>query len=212
MKSINTQFLTALILAGGGSSRMGQDKALLEVNGRSILENLCLTAAGITDRVYIITPWTERYQSIVPSGCHLLREVVPQGESKRPGPLLGFVQGLAQVETEWVLLLACDLPFLTATELKIWVSYLPWIPEDIIAFLPRGVKGWEPLAGFYRRHALPLLEDFISEGGKSFQSWLKQQRVEELPIADRNVLFNCNTPQDFQKVGIERLMAMSNEQ
>lgn len=197
---MNTQSLTALILAGGGSSRMGRDKALLELNGVSLLANLCLAAESVTDRVYVITPWAERYHPLVPSACQFIREVIPQENSKPQGPLFGFVQGLAQVQTEWVLLLACDLPFITATELKLWVSYLPNIPDNIIAFLPRGIKGWEPLAGFYRRSAKPLLEDFIAQGGKSFQPWLQQQQVAELVVTKPQVLFNCNTPQDWLKI------------
>jgi molybdopterin-guanine dinucleotide biosynthesis protein A len=179
---------------------MGQDKALLEVNGRPLLENLCLAASSVTDRVYVVTPWVERYQEIVPPQCGFVREFIPEGEGKPQGPLFGFVQGLARVETEWVLLLACDLPYLTARELKLWISYLPDVPKDMIALLPRGVKGWEPLAGFYRLISLTLLEDFIAGGGKSFQPWLKEQKVEELGISDRQVLFNCNTPEDFQRL------------
>ena len=59
-------------------------------------------------------------------------------------------------------------------------------------------KGWEPLSGFYRVDCLPLLNNYINQGGTSFQSFLNQHLIEELFIGDRTLLFNCNTPEDLQ--------------
>jgi molybdopterin-guanine dinucleotide biosynthesis protein A len=116
------------------------------------------------------------------------------------GPLVGFAQGLAQVETDWVLLLACDLPQLQVKVLQHWAAGLEKTAEDAIALLPRHPKGWEPLCGFYRRQCLPMLTKFISDGGRSFQHWLTQHPVEELPVSDTQIFFNCNTPADLERV------------
>jgi molybdopterin-guanine dinucleotide biosynthesis protein A len=110
---------------------------------------------------------------------------------------VGFAQGLAQVRTDWVLLLACDLPGLKAAVLQTWVQELAQVPETAVAYLPRHPKGWEPLCGFYRRRCLSALTDFIAAGGRSFQTWLSQQLVQELVLDEVQVLFNCNTPHDL---------------
>ncbi|HEY9661833.1 MAG TPA: NTP transferase domain-containing protein, partial [Allocoleopsis sp.] len=106
-----------------------------------------------------------------------------------------------QAQTEWVLLLACDLPYLQAKVLQDWASQLPAVAASTIALLPQNPQGWwEPLCGFYRLHCLPDLEVFIAQGGRSFQGWLATQKVQPLPLANPQMLFNCNTPQDFSQI------------
>ncbi|MBD1880093.1 molybdenum cofactor guanylyltransferase [Coleofasciculus sp. FACHB-T130] len=198
--------LTAIVLAGGKSSRMGRDKALISVKGVPLIRRVCEVAQACASKVYVVTLWIERYQDIVPSTCKLIREVGTgephsfSNDEKPQGPLIGFAQGLAPVQTEWVLLLACDLPNLKEEVLQNWVQHLPEVPEDCIAFLPRHPKGWEPLCGFYRRRCLPSLTEFINKGGRSFQQWLSQHPVQELPLTERSLLFNCNTPADLEQV------------
>jgi molybdopterin-guanine dinucleotide biosynthesis protein A len=191
--------LTAIILAGGQSSRMGRDKAFILFAGVPFLTRICQTAQGVASQVFVISPWRSRYQSLIPQGCQFLQEIQPE-ENQSAGPLIGFSQALPQVKTEWVLLLAQDLPYLTSEILQEWSSNLPNISPDAIALLPRSKKGWEPLSGFYRGDCLPLLNAYIKEGGNSFQGFLNQYLVEELFIGDRALLFNCNTPEDLKSL------------
>ena len=195
-----TVSLSVIVLAGGQSSRMGRDKALIALHGVPLLRQICEVAQNCATKVYVVTPWPERYQGILPDTCEVIREVPLPGETKPHGPLVGFAQGLAQVETDWVLLLACDLPQLQVKVLQHWAAGLEKTAEDAIALLPRHPKGWEPLCGFYRRQCLPMLTKFISDGGRSFQYWLAQHPVEELPVSDTQIFFNCNTPADLERV------------
>ncbi|MBD2255380.1 molybdenum cofactor guanylyltransferase [Nostoc parmelioides] len=183
--------LTAIVLAGGQSSRMGQDKALITVQSVPLLQFVCNIAASCADTVYIVTPWPERYEHLVLTGCKFLPEAATQG------PLIGFAQGLAEVKTEWVLLLACDLPKLRVEVLQEWAANLDSVPEEAIATLPHHAKGWEPLCGFYRRRCLPPLLEFINQGGRSFQQWLQHHSVQVLSLPTPEILFNCNTPEDL---------------
>jgi len=190
--------LSAIVLAGGQSSRMGRDKALIAPKGIPLLRQVCEVALECTGEVYVVTSWPERYQDILPSACQVIQEVPLPGETSPQGPLVGFAQGMAQVMTDWVLLLACDLPYLQADVLQSWVTRLAQVQEEAIALLPRQAKGWEPLCGFYRRQCLPILTEFINQGGRSFQHWLAQNPVEELPVTDEHMLFNCNTLEDLE--------------
>jgi len=197
--------LTSIVLAGGMSSRMGQDKALLTVGGVPLLRIVCDVASALCERVYVVTPWTERYQHLLPSECQFIHEVRRAGDNgdKKKisnSPLVGFAQGLAHVRTDWVLLLACDLPRLQVEVLQSWIGLLGNVKEDAIALLPRDAKGWQPLCGFYRHSCLPALTGFINQGGRSFQRWLSQHPVQEVPVSDRQMLFNCNTPTDLEQV------------
>lgn len=176
---------------------MGRDKAFILFAGVPLLTRICQTAQGVASQVFVISPWRSRYQSLIPQGCQFLQEIQTQ-ENQSAGPLIGFSQALPQVKTEWVLLLAQDLPYLTPEILQEWSSNLKSVSADAIAYLPRSKKGWEPLSGFYRVDCLPLLNAYIKKGGKSFQGFLNQHLVEELFISDRALLFNCNTPEDLQ--------------
>lgn len=195
----NRSELTAIVLAGGKSSRMGQDKALIPIQGVPLLQRVCGIAQSCADVVYIVTPWPERYQDLLLPDCQFIREVPLSGESLAHGPLVGFAQGLAKVKTDWVLLLACDLPRLRVEVLQDWVTRLDSVGDNAIAALAHHPKGWEPLCGFYRRRCLPQLLEFINQGGRSFQQWLQQYSVEVLPLAEPEMLFNCNTPEDLAK-------------
>ena len=187
--------IAAIVLAGGRSSRMGEDKALIKLGDRPLLYQICTLAQECATQVYVVTPWIEKYQAILPKNCQLIPE-----KTRHQGPLRGFAAGLQYVKQEWVLLLACDLPLLTASVVKQWCQSLPTVSSSAIAFLPSSNKGWEPLCGFYRRSCLPLLKTYLEGGGQSFQSWLSSHIVQELPISDRQILFNCNTPEDLKKI------------
>ena len=190
--------ITAIVLAGGKSDRMGQDKALLTVGNKTLLSQVCSVASQVSTTVYVVTPWIEKYQPILSSDCQLIREELVLNAPSN-APIIGFIQGLRLVKTEWVLLLACDLPYLSSSQVKQWSKALTTVLPTEIAFLPRNPKGWEALCGFYRRDCISSLESYIENGGKSFQSWLRQNSVKELVLSDRIYLFNCNTPEDWQK-------------
>lgn len=191
------QFLSAVILAGGKSSRMGQDKALIAWDGIPLLQRVCQVASQCCQQVYILTPWPERYQEIVTDfNDQFLVESNP-GQ----GPLVALAQALAELPTEWILLLACDLPLLQVEIIRDWAARLNNIPDSILATVPQQENFWQPTCGFYRREALPELEKFIQQGGRSFQTWLDQIPVDPILLDERlsNMLFNCNTPQDLKK-------------
>ncbi|MCG6137426.1 MAG: molybdenum cofactor guanylyltransferase [Nostoc sp. LLA-1] len=207
-KTEDSGLLSAIILAGGKSSRMGQDKALMAVEGVPLLQRICSVAADCANTIYVVTPWPERYQHLVLPRCQFIKEVAllladKKAQSQKNqspqthGPLVGFAQGLVQVQTDWVLLLACDLPRLQAGVLQSWAAELDHVEDEPIAALVHHTQGWEPLCGFYRRRCLPLLLEFINQGGRSFQKWLYQHPVKVLPLPASEMLFNCNTPEDW---------------
>ena len=67
--------LTAIVLAGGASSRMGEDKALLTIEGVPLLRIVCDVAIALCDPVYVVTPWIERYQHLLSPKCQFIQEV-----------------------------------------------------------------------------------------------------------------------------------------
>jgi molybdenum cofactor guanylyltransferase len=190
----NSQQLTAIVLAGGKSSRMGTDKALIPIQDVPMLQLVCTAAADCANKIYVVTPWQEHYQHLILPKTEFVREVPLPGETVNQGPLVGFAQGLVHVTTEWVLLLACDMPKLRGAVLREWVNELDGVNDEVIALLPRNDFCWEPLCGFYRSSCLTGLMEFINKGGRSFQKWLELCRVGVLIVKDREMLVDCDTP------------------
>ncbi len=189
--------LAALILAGGQSSRMGEDKALISYNGVAILQHVYQVAAACTENVYVLSPWNERYQQILSPKCKYLIESQPGR-----GPLFGFAEGLSQIPNDWILLLACDLPLLKVEILQGWIERLPQLPSSISALAPQRSVIWEPMCAFYRREVLTELQDFLQAGGRSFQKWFSHICVEALSVDSEIslMLHNCNTPSDLEEI------------
>ncbi|WP_271251946.1 molybdenum cofactor guanylyltransferase [Pseudanabaena sp. Chao 1811] len=197
--------ITAIALSGGKSSRMGRDKALLEINGETLLSQTSRIALQTADSVYIVARSQEQYQSLKIDSQASIHLVLDQ---KFDGALVGFWQGIQAIAkpTDWILLLACDLPNLQSEVLQTWARQLADLPKTAIAYLPTHAanpdesrKQWEPLCGFYRWQCCDSLVEFIEKGGRSFQKWLDTQEVMAIPNAPLSMLFNCNTPDDFHQ-------------
>ena len=189
--------IAVLVLAGGKSSRMGRDKALLEIEGKSLLQRACEVAVSLTSEVYVLTSWPDRYRSTLTKECQFLVEYNPGS-----GPLVALTQGLTEIAAEWILLLACDLPLLEAQIIQNWANQLTTVPISTLAIVPYQNSRWEPLCGFYHRQSLSSLQTFIESGGSSFQVWLSQIAAIPLPVGEREavMLSNCNTLEEFEQL------------
>ena len=189
--------IAVIVLAGGQSSRMGQDKALLEIEGKSLLQRALEVAAAIAPQVYILTAWPDRYRSTLTEESQFLVEYNPGS-----GPLVALTQGLTEIAADWILLLACDLPLLDARIIQNWANQLTDFPQSTLAVVPYQNSRWEPLCGFYRQQSLHSLQSFIDKGGRSFQAWLNQISAIPLPVGEQEsvMLLNCNTLAEFEQL------------
>ncbi|BAY87206.1 molybdopterin-guanine dinucleotide biosynthesis protein A [Calothrix parasitica NIES-267] len=173
---------------------MGTDKALVNYQGKPMLQRVYQVAAACTEQVCILTPWIERYQNILPSDCQYLIESQPG-----KGPVNGFYEGLKQISADWILLLACDLPLLDVEIIQNWINKLPQIPTSTLALVPQRSDIWEPMCGFYRKEIKSELNTFLKSGKRSFQKFLLDVEVEGLEVDEKAdlMLFNCNYPGDL---------------
>lgn len=198
--------ISVLILAGGQSSRMGQDKALLSWQGVPLLTYLCQLSQTLSDYVQVLSPWPDRYASLLPERVENCQEM-----TSGLGPLWALHQGLQHCSGDWLLLLACDMPLLNAARLQQWRSQLITLPSSCLAYVPQTqLKAkpqtaqksrfyWEPLCGFYRRSSQDALTQFLARGGRSFQDWLNTIETLAIPLGaeDTTMMHNCNTPEDW---------------
>ena len=185
---------TGFITAGGRSSRMGIDKAWLEIEGQSLIERTVASVRAVTSSVAIIAN-KEGYGSL---GVPVFADT-----NQRVGPLEAVRVALSNTQTKRILLVGCDLPFLTP-EL---FSFLLGIPSTSQAIVPLSADNQlEPLCAIYCKHSLHTVENLIERGerkmAKLFESvptrFVEFNEIRELDGA--HLFFeNINTPEDYDR-------------
>ena len=194
--------VAAYILAGGASSRMGQDKGLIEIGGEPLVVWTAQLVRPLVDSVTVVgAPGTYRR-----FGLASIRDKVP-GLSRVPafaGPLAGIVTALSSSKRTWNLILACDLPYLSTEWINVLLARA--LKSGGQAFLPCTSRGMEPLAGVYRKDASEELARAFKEGVRKVTDALARISVETVSGEDFGnedesglALRNMNTPEDFRE-------------
>ncbi|HKN83334.1 MAG TPA: molybdenum cofactor guanylyltransferase [Pyrinomonadaceae bacterium] len=181
--------IEAFILAGGASSRMGTDKSQLRLDGQTFMERIASTLQMLTDSVTVVGRTTLNFPSVA--------DIYPQW-----GALGGLHAAFAACKREWAIVVACDLPFVTA-EL---FSHLAGLRVDHDAIVPiQADERPQPLAALYRvnsclQRATQLIETGrrrpldLLEAVKTH--WVKFDEIRNL--AQSEMFFvNINTPEDY---------------
>jgi molybdopterin-guanine dinucleotide biosynthesis protein A len=182
---------TALILAGGDSSRMGQDKAGLLLDGTTLLQRVTATMQDIFPAV-IVSVRQPRAEVALPQVCDAQAD---------GGPLAGLVAGLAQVETPWMFAVACDMPFIQSAV----IERMAELRGEHQAVVPLIGGHPQPLFAFYSKAALDTMREMQAAGEKRVRAVLQRldvRYVEEAELRDHDPQFrsfvDLDTPQDYQ--------------
>ncbi len=173
---------------------MGFNKALLEINGRPLIQTLAELARKITDEVFISANDAGVYAFL---GLTIVPDV-----HRGQGPMAGLHAAFARTSRSLVLLMACDLPNLHEEVLRSLIDEA----RDFDAVVPRTADGHcHPLCGVYRRTCLPVLESNLLKGMNKATDLLHHAsiRVRYLDgqagnFSDRD-LKNLNTPEDLDE-------------
>lgn len=206
------------ILVGGASRRMADlgPKALLPLGGRTLLERTVRTADGVGSNTLLVTahdsvPRDEAIETLL----HKLQLPVARDRHPDSGPLAGLDAALATSIADRVLLLACDLPFLTT-------PFLTWLVQQAASqagAVPVDVDGrWHPLCGVYDRRCVDHLQHCLTAGRLRLQEFAREVGCVGLPAStwtrfdpQQQLLTNVNQVEDYERVlqsvgqGMDRL-------
>jgi len=188
------------LLAGGASSRFGQDKGLVEIAATPMLARMIDLLDSVTKSVKIVGS-PEKYAQF---GIEVIPDRWP-GE----GPLGGILTALRNSSKikprhDWNLILSCDMPFLTSE----WLGYLAGrgTKSSAQAVYPQSMHGPEPLCACYRTDAGPTLQEAFERGVRKVTEALKHVRTEVLDEAGwkrfdsaGRLFWNMNTPADYEE-------------
>jgi molybdopterin-guanine dinucleotide biosynthesis protein A len=194
---------SAIILAGGSSSRFGQDKGLLLLSKQPLIKHVLHTLANIADENIVVVSSdakTKNYARIVGPSARILIDTCDQS-----GPLAGVLTGLEEAKGQYAVLLPCDTPMVSREILLLLFELC--INKN--AAIPRWPNGYiEPLQAVYRtKAASQAAKEAINEGklemramidklyGIRYVSTLVLQQLDP----DLNTFFNVNTHLDLKK-------------
>jgi molybdenum cofactor guanylyltransferase len=195
--------VAAFILAGGMSSRMGREKGLLELAGEPLIVRTARIVEPLVAEVTVVGP-PDRYAALG------LRTIADQNFPGRTAtetprtPLAGIATALNATKMPWNLILACDLPYLTAE----WLDWLLARAADSSAqiVMPRTSNGLEPLAAVYRRECAAPVVNALERGIRKVSDALAEFRIEIVPESawskldpEGRVLRNMNAPPDYEE-------------
>jgi molybdopterin-guanine dinucleotide biosynthesis protein A len=185
---------SAFVLAGGQSSRMGTDKAFVQLDGRTLLERALKLAAAVAAEVYIVGS----KQKFATFGR------VIEDEFPNHGPLGGIHAALRASDTDCNLILAVDMPFVESRFLEYLLERA--LRTGAVVTVPRAGGGWQPLCAAYRRPFSDVAEPALRAGRNKIDPLFAQVEVrvvEEAELLQHNFALdmfrNLNTPAELEK-------------
>lgn len=174
------------VLAGGRSTRMGQDKALLQLGGVTLVERCLDKLRAVCDEV-AIAGGTEELQRF----AHVIPDEVPGC-----GPLGGIVRALEQSSREWNLFLPVDAPFVPVECLRELLRTA--VEGSADAVVARADGRLQPLCGVYSRRVFPVLRRELAEGRWKVAPALEAAgKMSVMDFANVKWFANLNTPAEF---------------
>lgn len=184
------------MLAGGASRRMGRPKAMLSIDGETMLARQVRLARSVCRRVVVVGGRLKHSKELdVP--------VVPDTVAGR-GPLAGIYTALLETRTDFNLVLGCDLPFINQRLVGYVAGHALGNGSDVT--VPRSREGYlQPLCAVYRRRALYAIRRSLTAGENKLRHFFPKVSCTIIPWAQLvsagfqpSTFGNMNSPQDFE--------------
>jgi molybdopterin-guanine dinucleotide biosynthesis protein A len=191
-KNIRCADITAVILAGGQSSRMGSNKALLPMRGGLFIETIHRQLSSLFSEVLLVTNSPGQYAFL---GSRMVADLFPGA-----GPLAGLHSALVHCHTPYIFVVACDMPYLNGS----LINALAARCHQGEVVIPETGQGLEPLHAVYSRSCLPAVEKAVQSGRRRLVSFFPEVQVTVIPVdtiryldPDFASFQNVNTPEDY---------------
>ncbi len=196
MTGTSTQSLSGIILAGGKSSRMGQDKRFIELGGRTLLDRSLEVFESLFSEILVVV--AEATPQLADLTHRVVTDLIPGCAT-----LGGLYTGLSYASSSRVFAAACDMPFLNP---KV-VEYLVTIDPMADVVMVRLATGLQPLHAVYSKRCLPILERMARGGNLTLHEITDAEALsvrlipeDELRSLDPHLLsfLNLNSPADLE--------------
>ena len=189
------KFGTAVILAGGKSTRMGFDKQLLKIDERRLIDNLRNKLNKTFDEIIVVTNKSEYYLGF---SDKITKDIIVG-----KGPLSGIHVGLVEANSHYVYFVACDMPNINMEYIDYMMKELENL--EVKACVTRYGKWIEPFNAFYSKDMIWDIEQHLLQGARSVNSLLDKLEVhyieEEMARTfspNWDMFLNLNTKEDLE--------------
>lgn len=197
-RETNGSPVTGIILAGGRSRRLGRDKAVEPFGGQPLIRRVIERVTTLADEIVVVVADTARGQALPLDVDHRLAvDIYPEG-----GSLGGIFSGLSAANTDWGLVVACDMPFLSVPLLERMLE----LRGDSNAVVPQPGAFPEPTHALYSRACLPHIEARLQARDLKISGFFDDVRVRyldegEVRRFDPELLsfFNVNSTEDLAR-------------
>lgn len=188
------KFGTVIINAGGQNSRMGFDKAFIDINGKPLIQCVIDNCRQEFEEIIIVTNSRDKYSNFKDV-------IIVQDQYKGIGPIGGLHAGLNAAQSEYVFLTACDMPFINFGLIK----HMRNVVKGHDAALVDTNAGIEPFHAFYNKSLIPRIEENVKMGRFSFYKLVKEadtKFIEEWIArkysSNLDMFTNLNTPEELE--------------
>ncbi len=181
---------TAIIMAGGGSSRMGTDKSMLPIKGKPLIETICEQLRGSFDQILISANEVDKFAFL---GLEVVPDKVPE-----QGPLMGIASALEASVNELNLVVACDIPKINMACINRMLTEAIESQADIVV-PTTGEEKYEPLFAIYRKSALEAINKTLSSGKRKITDVFTLCTVKHIELDDTDWLINLNTMAEYEE-------------
>jgi len=178
--------IPAAIFAGGKSSRMGQDKALLPFGVEESLAAFQYKKLSILFKEVYLSSKEEKFTFDAP---------IIYDRYAQSSPLVALISIFETLDSDEIFVLGVDIPFVGEEVIASLYAHRDASWDAIIAQSPQGLQ---PLCGFYRRSILLQARENLRQDIHKLQYLLKDTRTLPVMIRDEKAFVNLNTPQDYQ--------------
>lgn len=186
------QIVSGIILAGGRSCRMGRNKALMDLNGHTLIERVARVLSGVCGEIIIAGGNPAELEHL---GYPLVPDIYPGC-----GPLSGIHAGLVAARNRYSFVSACDTPFLDEKLIRKIISGA----DSYDAVILKHGDYFEPLSSLYSKAFISAAEASVKNGIYKVTAALSLVRWKPVPVDPADIpeleksLFNINTPREYE--------------
>jgi molybdopterin-guanine dinucleotide biosynthesis protein A len=199
--------ITGIILAGGKSTRMGENKSFLILNGKPAIQNTVDLMKSVFSQVILISNEPDLYEFLgVSQHVDIYKNV---------GPIAGIHSGLTNSHTRKSFIISCDIPLMTGRMIESIINY----PSEADIVVPKADGFIQQLCGIYSNTVLPIIKELIEASIESENREIQQtkrkckihqlihltkttiiENTEDMDGYHPEIFYNMNNPEDYNNI------------
>ena len=198
---------SCIILCGGQSRRMGQDKGSLIIKDKPMIKYILSTLNNEIDEAVIVLNDRNRigeYQEFINPQDYNYKIKFIEDKIKNKGPISGIMTGLANISTDYAIVFPCDNPFVTKNTIQTLFNEITENKQAIVPYHDHEniLKTSEPLHSIYNKNIVPVINDLIKKDSLHIKGLIEKIDTKFILIDNKKIykkeFRNLNSPEDLK--------------